>query len=121
MLMESEMGERVKANKSSVMADIKPYIEKHLFGRPTISEDKMGIVSGILLHKYSNLEIMQTLEPGSDGKSIYKITIKGFLAGDEIILDILDRKGKPVKRPMKKKDSAKWVDDIEEFLAATED
>ncbi len=109
------MDKRIKASMSKVNKDIAPYIKVHLFGKSTVDANNLSKVSMALLPKYNNVEIIQAREPGADGKPYMKITVKGTFKTEELIL-IITGKLNP-----KKKTSAEWVDDIEDYLAATDD
>ncbi len=108
---------RIKTTMSKVNKEIAPYVKVHLFGKSTIDANNLSMVSLTLLPKYSNVEIIQAREPGVDGKPYMKISVKELFGTKEEIFIVTGKLSKKTK----KKDSAAWVDDIEDYLAATED
>lgn len=110
------MGEqRVKASMSKVNADIAPFISKHLLGNATVDDKNVSVIISLLLHKYRNVDITEFCDSKIE-KSCMRIVVKGLLGSEEKVLVITGMRTK--KKP---RTSSNWIDDIEEYLAATED
>lgn len=109
---------RVKATMSEVERDIAPFVKSHLFGDTTVDAANISKISMKILPKYKNVEIMGAVEPGPNGRPYLKITVKDLFGAKDKILIV---KGDLNVRKQQRNSSRHWVDDIEEYLAATED
>lgn len=106
--------QRVKASMSKINADIAPYISKHLLGNATVDDKNVPVVISLLLHKYRNVDITEFYDSKIE-KSCMRIVVKGLLGSEEKVLVIT---GMHTKKKLRT--SSNWIDDIEEYLAATE-
>ena len=113
------MDNRRKASLSQVNSEVKPFIKKHLLGKNTVEANDINSLVRALLTKYSNVQISQGVAPGVDGKPWLKIKVKGMIKTSEILLEV-EGKYRPPKSKGKKLDLG-WIDEIEDYLAATED
>lgn len=109
---------RVKASMSEVEKVIAPYVKSHLFGDTMVDAVNTSKISMALLRKYKNVEIIGAVEPGPNGRTYMKIIVKGLFGAKEKILIV---KGKTNVKKQRRNSSRHWVDDVEEYLAATED
>ncbi len=110
------MAKKEKADVNQVKKVLAPYVQKRFFGRDLLEEQYIRPVALLLLGQYQNITICQGVDPGVKSKPWMKITVKGFLFSEEIMLEVLpNRKGRNAKK------GTDWIDRIEEWEAFMED
>ncbi len=101
---------RKKATLSNVLNDIKPYIKKAFLFSYTIPSENIPLVSQVLLTKYKNVKLIESVE---NHKPVLKIYVYHLFGSDVKRLEITNRKIKH--------DDLSWIDRLEELDAILDD
>ena len=109
--------EKTKADLDQIHKEIKPYLQKEFLHKAYVDSNDVSCICRIFRVKYNNVDIAP--KPGDDGKPYLVIKVKRFLAGGELKYEI-KVKGKSI-HTHKPKDSASWVDRLEEWDALMND
>ncbi len=103
---------RQKASISTVINDIKPYLNKNLFFSYSMRAENILIVKQILFNRYKNVKVIETIE---NHKAVVKIYVYHLFSKDVKTITISNRK---IKR---KQNDFSWIDRLEELDAILED
>lgn len=76
-----------KTSISEVMKDIRPYINKGWFSKPSVDMKNVELITKILLSQYKNVELKVSVP---DGVPYLFITVKGLFGSDTKQLEIND-------------------------------